>query len=120
VAKSEISGLVESEAKRITDCRVAESIRLLLVTPHPVERLWDYGAADQRFTCWIVLEHAESNTGIAFCSEGFGPAMPWGLVFLSGPYMNIGMDCSWFVSLEDTFRDSMAWQEPNPDDYDAQ
>ena len=115
-----ISDRVERELERITDRRVVEKIRPLLITPYPVERLWDYGAPGQRFTCWTVLEHAESNTGIAFCSEGFGPADPWGLVFLSGPHMNIGMDCSWFVSLEDAFRESMAWQEPNPEGYEVQ
>jgi hypothetical protein len=119
-SEREISDLVEREIERITDRRVVEKIRALLVTPYPVERLWDYGAPGQRFTCWTVLEHAESNTGIAFCSEGFGPSDPWGLVFLSGPHMNIGMDCSWFVSLEQAFRESMAWQETNPEGYEVQ
>lgn len=91
----EISDLVEREIESVTDRRVADQIRALLVTPNPVDRLWDYGAPDQRFTCWTVLEHRESNTGIAFCSEGFGPSDPWGLVFLSGPHTNIGMDSSW-------------------------
>jgi hypothetical protein len=114
-----ISDLVEREFERIRDRRVVEKIRPLLITPYPVERLWDYGAPGQRFTCWTVLEHADSNTGIAFCSEGFGPSYPWGLVFLSG-HLNIGMDCSWYVSLEDAFRESMAWQEPNPEGYEVQ
>ena len=117
--EKEISDLVEREIESVTDRRVVDKIRALLVTPTPVERLWDYGAPDQRFTCWTVLEHRESNTGIAFCPEGFGPLDPWGLVFLSGPHMNIGMDSSWFVSLEDAFRNSMAWQEENPEGYEV-
>jgi len=116
----EVSDLVAREVESVTDRRLADQIRALLVTPSPVERLWDYGAPDRRFTCWTVLEHRESNTGIAFCSEGFGPSDPWGLVFLSGPHMNIGMDSSWFVSLEDAFRNSMAWQETNPQGYETQ
>ena len=40
-------------------------------------------------------------------------------MFLSGPHMNIGMDCGWFVSLEEAFRDSMAWDEPNPEGYEV-
>jgi len=115
-----ISDLVERELAGITDRRVVQKIRALLVAPYPVERLWDYGAPDQRFACWTVLEHGESNTGIAYCSEGFGPSDPWGLVFLSGPHMNIGMDCAWFVSLEQAFRESMAWQEMNPEGYEVQ
>jgi len=67
-----------------------------------------------------VIEHRESNTGIAFCNQGFGPAYPWGLVFLSGEHMSIGMDSGWFISLEQAMRDSMAWDEPNPEGYESQ
>jgi hypothetical protein len=65
----EISDLVGREIERIADRRVVEKMRPLLVAPYAVERLWDYGLPDQRFTCWTVLEHAESNTGIAFCGS---------------------------------------------------
>ena len=115
----EISALVERETQRITDPKLVKKIRELLVSPYPVEREWDYGAPGQQFTCWTVLEHHPSNTAIAFCSEGFGPSYPWGLVSLSGPYMNIGMDCQWHVSLEDAMRNSMAWDGPNPEGYEV-
>lgn len=104
---------MDREIQRIGDPRVAEKIRELAVTPYPVERLWDYGRPEERYSCWTVLEHAASNTGIAYCLEGFGPSDPWGLVFLSGPHMSIGMDSAWFASLEDAFRESMAWDEPS-------
>ena len=115
-AKS-ISELVEREILNIADARIAQRIRDLLVSPYPVERSWDYGTPDQQFTCWTVLEHVPSNTGIAFCDQGFGPSYPCGLVFLSGPHMSIGMDSSWFISLEEAMRDSMAWDGPNPGGY---
>jgi hypothetical protein len=116
----EVSDLVEREILGIAEARVADRIRQLLVVPYPVERLWEYGAPGDRFTCWTVLEHPESNTGIAFCSEGFGPSYPWGLVPLSGPHMGIGMDSGWFVALEQAFRDSLAWNEPNGEGYESQ
>jgi hypothetical protein len=116
----EISELVHVELQRITDERLQARIRELLVTPYPVERDWDYGAPGEQFTCWTVLEHRVSNTGIAFCAQGFGPSYPWGLVFLSGPHMNIGMDSGWFISLEQAMRDSMAWDGPNPEGYEVQ
>jgi hypothetical protein len=115
----DISGLIEQELQRVTDEGLAKSIRELLVTPYPVKRAWNYGPRGQQFVCWSVLEHHSSNTGIAYCSEGFGPAYPWGLVFLSGPHMSIGMDSSWFASLEDAMRNSMAWDGPNPEDYEV-
>jgi hypothetical protein len=115
----DISGLIEQELQRVTDEGLAKSIRELLVTPYPVEREWDYEPAGQRFVCWTVLEHQPSKTGIAYCSEGFGPGYPWGLVSLSGDYMSIGMDCAWFASLEDAMRESMAWDGPNPEGYEV-
>lgn len=118
-AKS-ISELVEREIMNMTDPRIAQRIRELLVSPYPVERTWDYGTPGEQFTCWTLLEHPPSNTGIAFCSQGFGPSNPWGLVFLSGPHMSIGMDSGWFGSLEDAMRESMAWEGSNPEGYEVQ
>lgn len=115
----EVAALVEREIEGITDNELVRKIRELLVVPYPVERDWDYGAPGQQFTCWTVLEHPPSNTGIAFCSEGFGPSCSWGLVFLSGPYTTIGMDSGWFASFECAMRDSMAWDSPNPEGYES-
>src|SRR5580692_9044712 len=104
----QIMALVDREMERITDSILLARIRELLVPPYAVERPWDYGAADDQFTCWTVLEHPPSNTGIAYCAQGFGPSFPWGLVFLSGPHLNIGMDSGWYASLEHAVRDSQA------------
>jgi hypothetical protein len=84
-----------------------------------VERDWDYGPGRQRYVCWTVLEHRPSNTGVAYCDASFGPALPRGLVFLSGPHMNIGMDSAWFATLEGAVRESMAWDGPNPPGYEV-
>jgi len=118
MTSTEVSRLVEDELKRIADPQLIARIRELLVVPSPVERAWDYGVEGEQFTCWTVLEHQPSNTGIAFCSQGFGPSYPWGMVFLSGPDMNIGMDCQWYASLEDAMRNTMAWDGPNPPGYE--
>ena len=95
-------------------------IRELLVTPYQVKRAWDCGAPDEHFISWTVFEHRPSNTGIAFCSEGFGPSYPWGLVHLSGPHMGMGVDSGWFVSLEEAVRNSMAWDGPTPEGYEVE
>lgn len=115
----DLLALVDQELQRITDSNLLARIRELLVPPYPVERLWDYGAPDEQFTCWTVLEHAPSNTGIAYCAQGFGPSSPWGLVSLSGPHMNIGMDAGWYTSLEEATRNSQAWEGPNPEGYES-
>ena len=114
-----ISTLVGRELQKIVDPKLVKKIRELLVSPYSAERVWDYGAPGQQFTCWIFLEHRPSNSGIAFCSEGFGPSNPWGLIFLSGPHMSIGMDCAWYASLEDAMRGSIAWDGSNPEGYET-
>jgi hypothetical protein len=117
--KISIVSLVEKELTRIGDPILLAAIRSLLVTPYPVERDWDYGLPGQKYTCWTVLEHRASNTGIAYCESGFGPSSPWGLVFLSGQNMSIGTDCGWFITLEDAMRSSQAWDQPNPPGYEV-
>jgi hypothetical protein len=115
-----ISRLVEQQVARISDRRLANRVKELLVAPYLVVRAWDYGAEGESYPCWTVLEHRASNTAIAFCSEGFGPAYPWGLVFLSGDHMTIGMDAAWYATLEDAMRESMAWDGDNPVGHQAQ
>jgi hypothetical protein len=34
--------------------------------------------------------------------------------------MSIGVDSQWYISLEEAMRGSMAWDGPNPEDYEVQ
>jgi len=117
MAPNEVSSLVSEKLTGIADAALLARILELLVVPYPVERDWDYGRVGERFTCWTVLEHPPSNTGIAYCPQGFGPSDPWGLIFLSGERMGIGMDSAWFSTLESAMRDSMAWNGSTPEKY---
>jgi len=119
LTSKEVSSLVSEELTRITDSALVARIRRLLVVPYPVERNWDYGRIGERFTCWTVLELPATNTGIAYCPQGFGPSDPWGLIFLSGEHMGIGMDAAWFPTLESAMRESMAWNGPKPENYEV-
>ena len=107
----EVTWIVQKELAKIEDVRVRDRIRGFLVPPYAVDGEWDYGKPDQTCVCWVVLEHRESETGIAYCEEGFGPAMPWGLMWLTGsPRLRIGMDSGWYDALEDVFKESRAWK----------
>jgi hypothetical protein len=106
-----VQDLVNAELSQITAGRAIARIRELIAPPYAVEREWLYGAPGQTYTCWIVLEHRASNTGIAYCAEGFGPGNPWGLVFLTGPRIGIGTDSEWYGTLEQAMKESMAWDE---------
>ena len=94
------------------------AIRPLLVSPRCEDRPWDYGPPKQKYACWIILEHPPSNTGIAYCAEGFGPQSPWGLLFLR-EHLSMGMDSSWYTTLEDAFRESQACDIPPPPGYEV-
>jgi hypothetical protein len=113
-----IDALVDQELMRVTDAKLAARIAELRVKPYCVERAWDYEDGTS-YPCWTILKHPATNTGIAYCSQGFGPSFPWGLVFLSGPNMSIGMDSGWYGSLEAAVRESMAWDGPNPEGYES-
>jgi hypothetical protein len=119
VDRQTVAELMERELAAIHDAAVSDLVRRLRVEPYPVERDWDYGAPGERYACWTVLEHRPSNTGVAYCDAGFGPVHPWGLVFLSGPHMSIGMDSGWFATLEGAVRESMAWDGDNPPGYEV-
>ena len=116
---NDVSSFVTEELEKIADPTLLARVRELLVAPYAVERDWDYGCVGEKFTCWTILEHWPSNTGIAYCSEGFGRTDPWGLVFLSGDHMGIGMDSAWFPTLESAMRESMAWNGPPPENYEV-
>jgi hypothetical protein len=100
--------LVGDEVARTADIRVVTHVRSLLIEPTPVLRDWDYGVKDQQFVCWTVMEHQPSNTGIAYCEDGFGPTAPWGLVALRGPHMSMGMDSGWFTTFLQAYFESVA------------
>ena len=117
---AEVTNIVERELRAITQPELLALVHQLLVSPKLEQRVWDYGAENQRFPCWLVLEHRPSNTGIAYCAHGFGPSDPWGLLFLSGENMSMGMDSGWFASLEDALRNCVAWNGQNPPRYEIQ
>jgi hypothetical protein len=117
--KSDIEKLVQNELNRMVPDLLA-AVRPLLVVPRMEMREWDYGVEGQTYPCWFVLEHQPSKSGIAYCAEGFGPTYPWGLLFLQGEWLSMGMDAGWYGSLEGAFRESMACDLPTPPGYEVE
>jgi hypothetical protein len=106
-----LKGLIDRELKRLSDARVLAQVRALLVEPKAILRDWDYGQPGEQFACWAVLNDTDSNTGIAYCENGFGPRNPWGLVWLGSDehrYLSMGSDSSWFPTFLDAYFDSAA------------
>jgi len=101
---------IETELDQVSDPRVVQHIRSLLVVPSVVMRPWDYGEPDTEYPCWSVLEHQKSNTGVAYSEYGFGPSYPWGLVKVDGPKdsMSMGMDCAWYPCFVEAYFESFA------------
>jgi len=115
----DIGPIIEREIAKISEQDLIALIRKLAVPLRCEQRGWDYGKPNEEYPCWIFAEHPESNTAFAYTEYGFGPSSPWGLLSINGRYMSMGMDSGWFVSLEDLFRESMAWEGSNPPDYSA-
>jgi hypothetical protein len=113
---ADVEELLSGEIAKIREPKLVALIESLKVPSRKEDRPWDYGPPGQTFPCWIFLEHPPSNTAIAYCSEGFGPRCPWGLLFIN-THLSIGPDSSWFVTLEETARNCMAW---DGEDYVAQ
>jgi hypothetical protein len=116
---SAIEALVDGEIARIEQPELVAFAKSLRIAARPEERPWDYGNDGQTFLCWVAFAHAASNTAIAYCSTGFGPAYPWGVLFLTEP-RNMGADSQWFASVEDALRQSKPWHGVNPPGYEVQ
>ena len=115
----QVGAHVASQLGQIKQRELLDAITPLLVPPRCELRPWDYGSPEEAFPCWIVLEHAPSNTCIAYSEMGFGPRCPWRLLWTSGPSMNMGPDSSWYTYLEDAFRESFAREGQNPEGYEV-
>lgn len=118
LSREDVSALVESELARIDQESLVSLIRKHLVPIRVEQREWDYGAAGERYPCWIVWEHGPSQTAIGYCRHGFGPACPWGLLD-SAPDTGLGTDAQWYLTLEDVVRGSCAWDGDNPPGYEV-
>src|SRR5689334_14348041 len=117
----QVAARVEDALRAFSEPRVAAALTRLLIPPRACLLDWDYGHPHRefpapRYPAFIVAEFPESGTGIAYSEYGFGPGCPWGLIFLDR--LGYGMDCGWYVKLEDAFRESMAWNEEPPPGYE--
>jgi len=106
---SAVVALVDAQLTAMSNPALITLVARLRVSPRCELRPWPY-AERHHYPCWIVLEHPPSNTGIAYCADGFGPRAPWGLLWLS-EHLSMGDDSAWFTSLEDALRDSRAIEE---------
>jgi hypothetical protein len=107
---ADVSELIRDDMRALSDARVVVYLSSLLVTP-PRQLLlgWDYGPTGEAFEGFLVLYHPSSDTAIAYCQQGFGPAAPWGLIRIKqGSPPSMGMDSGWFPRFLDAFFDSLA------------
>ena len=114
--------LIEKEIRSISQADILQAIDSHRVPLRIENREWDYSETFTEYPCFIALEDKSTNTAVAYCEKGFGPTHPWGLIFIEGENMSMsmGMDCGWFMSLEDAIRESMFWHGENPENYEVQ
>lgn len=115
---ADIELLLGNELARITQPDLLARIKELLVPIHCEQVGWDYGDPGQSHPCWIVAYDPETSLAFAYSELGYGPSYPWGM-FRKSPDQSMGMDDSWYLSLEDVFRESIAWHGENPPRYEV-
>ena len=118
ISLANVEVLLGSELARITQPELVARIKELLVPIRSEQVGWDYGDPGQSYPCWIVAYDPETNLAFAYSEHGFGPSYPWGM-FWKGPDQSMGMDNSWYLSLEDVFRESIAWNGVNPPGFEV-
>lgn len=113
VTAEKLERLIYEALSLVSEPRVVEHIRTLLIEPTMRMRRWDYGEPDTYYECWDVLEES-GGLGIAYSERGFGPACPWGLVRVTGTdgELSIGMDCAWYPSFMEAYFESAASEVP--------
>ena|SRR6266446_3432651 len=103
--------LIEHELESVSDARVLNYIRGMLVAPEIVLRNWEYAEPGQQYPCWTVLKEAPHSGGIiGYCEYGFGPRCPWGLLHSGNDanYQSMGDDSCWFPTFLEAFFESVA------------
>lgn len=105
---AKLMSLIEEELRNVRDERIVHHVQSLLIEPRAEFRDWDYGAPDEKYLCWFVLEH--ESTGIAYCEQGFGSRRPWGMLSRSKEdrHNSIGQDTGWFPSFMEAYLESSA------------
>jgi hypothetical protein len=101
VSAADVLSFGRSELATIADASVRDALLHLMIEPELHVRDWDYGAPGEQYPCWTVVKDTPSNFAIVYSAHGHGPGTPWGLVALSDRWF--GMDCGWFLRLEDAF-----------------
>jgi len=101
---ADIQRVFEAGVAGMSDPKLVALAESWRVEPRCEKRPWSY--SNTSYPCWIVLEDKDSNVGIAYCEQGFGPRCPWGLLWLSGQHLHMGDDSGWFPTLEQAIRDA--------------
>ena len=99
----DITTLVERDLATIPDARLAQFIRGRLLKPTAVARAWNYGEPGLTYVCWIVLQHEQADTGVAYYEFRRPRANPWRTVRVSCPELAAPADPGWRASLLEAF-----------------
>ena len=118
VTLADMQELLDIELCRISQADLIARINELLVPIRCEPVAWDYGAPGQMYPCWIVAHDPEVNLVFAYSENGFGPSYPWGM-FRPGKSQSMGTDDSWYLTLQDVFRESPSWLGANPPGYEV-
>lgn len=122
-----VSALIREELAGVSDPVLRQHIAGTLIPPRLIDCAWDYhtwGNGEPTYPCWIVASEAnrgevDAKRGVAivYSEHGFGPRLPWGLIWMPQPEdtqpPSMGPDSSWFFTFLEAFEDGFVWPPPN-------
>ncbi len=109
ITASQLESLIEADLSKLSDARVTERVRSLLVPPRLFSVPWNYGPPGA-YPCWLVLRDEETDSAVLYSEHGFGPRSPWGIAFIGTDRapVSMGMDSGWFTGFLDAWFDSFS------------
>jgi hypothetical protein len=105
----EITILVQAELVKITDEVILAGLKSFLIQPRTEMRDWCWHKPTRNFPIWVIAESQKHDYGVAYSDYGFGPACPWGLIFLS--HGDFNADYCWYHTLKDAYTESRLIEE---------
>jgi hypothetical protein len=111
----DIKRRVSTDMEKISDQKIKLALRRFLIEPEKHGRIWEYGEG-QELTCWWVAKFNHLKRGVIFAKEGHTDH--WGVVSFSSK--EFGPDAAWYLTLEEAFIESGAWNGDRPPGFQLQ
>jgi hypothetical protein len=103
----DVTALIRDDMESLRDSRVVAHVTSLLVNPPRPLMVWHARYAGETYSGFLVLAHASGGT-IAYCPQGFDPAVPWALISTPQGSPLTAVSHDWYPRFLDVYFESKA------------